>query len=364
MGSKVKKILGMAAPLAGLIPGIGLPLAAGLGAGAGLASGGGLRGALSGALGAASLNPGISSLGTALGSTGATARGIGAGIAGAGAGAAGGGGLKNALMQGAASGLGAYGLEGGFSGITDKIGLTGPGSILGESAGSVLKDSVGPTQGSGVLGAATRSMSGLSSALSGGGVGGGSSTYSGGGGMNLSSILGAANDYGATEDAKKELERAQREAMTKLNPYLETGGRANDALSNRLVAGFDPSSLAENPSFKFNLDQGNKALDRANAARGGYYSGAALKEASDYNTNLANNFARDYYDQWANTNNQLAGQSGQGLSAAGGAADLAGTMGTARASATLGNASRLSQLLAGSGARRLVQLADGSYTYV
>lgn len=48
-GGGLVKAIGKAAPLAALIPGVGIPLAAGIGAAGRLASGGGLKGALTGA---------------------------------------------------------------------------------------------------------------------------------------------------------------------------------------------------------------------------------------------------------------------------------------------------------------------------
>lgn len=50
---------------------------------------------------------------------------------------------------------------------------------------------------------------------------------------------------------------------------------------------FDQTKFQESPDYQFRLSEGQKAIDRAGSARGGFYSGAALKEAARYGSNLA-----------------------------------------------------------------------------
>lgn len=66
---------------------------------------------------------------------------------------------------------------------------------------------------------------------------------------------------------------------------------------------FKPFSMEDfkaDPGYQFTLDEGNKALDRAQSARGGFYSGAALKEASRYNTGMASNEYGNAYNRYNN----------------------------------------------------------------
>ena len=58
------------------------------------------------------------------------------------------------------------------------------------------------------------------------------------------------------------------------------------------------------PGYQFNLDEGRKQLESSAAARGGLYSGAALKDLTQYGQNYAD---RTYGDHM----NRLAGVAGQ-----------------------------------------------------
>jgi hypothetical protein len=91
-----------------------------------------------------------------------------------------------------------------------------------------------------------------------------------------------------------------------LNPYLAAGGTGLDAemggintfadmLKTGLAPGgdlsgkfsFNPSDLENDPGYKFQLQQGMQAIQRAQAATGQGNSGATLKALSQYNQGLA-----------------------------------------------------------------------------
>lgn len=328
MGSKVRSLLGALAPIAAsFIPGIGPLAGAAIGAGGGLLSGGGLRGALSGALSGGALTGGSSILGKALGLEGAAANGVGAGLLGAGAGGASGG-LKGALLGGAAGGIGGYANAGGFDGLGDALGLTGENSLFGTAAGTPLSGGVGPTQGSGILGSATRGLSDIGSALN-TGTGGGGSSY----GNGISSILGGISSTDANNDAEKQLLKAQQEALSKYQPYVD--------------AKFNPGDLTQDPGYQFRLQQGEQAIGRQQAAKGSYFSGGALKAAQDYGQGLADSTYNDAYNRWLQQNHQNIGVAGDTATL-----DLLG--GSARANTRINNANvlnrSLSSLLGGYGA--------------
>lgn len=215
--------------------------------------------------------------------------------------------------------------------------------------------------------------SGLGSALS-GGIGGGTSSYGGLG--TLASLAGGANSLYANDQAQKDLLKSQKNAMNVLQPYLASGEAANSRLSdllgtsgNTTSAGygtlgepFTPSDLQNTPGYQFKLQQGQQALDRQQAAKGNYFSGAALKSAEDYGTGLADSTYNDALTQYLQQQQQqygmLAGQGGQGQSSAKAAGDIYGNTGSAQANAGISSASILNQslssLLNGSGAKRLV----------
>jgi hypothetical protein len=91
----------------------------------------------------------------------------------------------------------------------------------------------------------------------------------------------------------------------------------------------DQSTLEATPGYQFNLSQGLKSVQSANAAKGLGISGAALKGAADYATGLADSTYQNQFNN-AQTNrqttyNMLTGLTGQGENAAA----QTGTLGTA-----------------------------------
>lgn len=122
-------------------------------------------------------------------------------------------------------------------------------------------------------------------------------------------------------------------------PYRETGYKALDTLSslygvNPDGSTIDPTAaLKATPGYQFTLDQGLKAIDRGNAARGVLNSGGADKARLRY----AEGIASSTYDSYAN---RLAALSGVGQSATGStaAAGQAATAGIGAANQQIGNA--------------------------
>lgn len=345
------------------------------------------------------LAPGI---GTALGSTlsGAALSGIGGALGGGVGGAMDGGGLSGALKGAALGGASGYLSGGGLTqlapetsnalfnstggligsssgnvnaGIGSLLGLSGSGnSVLGTAAGTPLSGGLqGATQGTGLAGFGTRALSAIgspaSSALSGAGVGGGSSIFGGSGG--LGTALGGAYSLYSNEQAQDDLEKAGNNALGILSPYTQSGAAANSQLSDKLASGelggaFNPGDLTQDPGYQFNLQQGQEALDRSQAARGNFFSGAALKEAQTFGQGLADNTFNNAYERWLkgqqNTYGMLAGQAGQGLGAANSSAGLTTDIGSARANAQMGTSNIINQSLASLLAGRGRQYAWGN----
>jgi len=284
--------------------------------------------------------PGIgSALGAALGASGAGASALGSGLLGAGAGALSGGGLKSALLGGATGGLGGY-LSGGGFGLPT-------GSTLDSVSG--IAGAQGPTLGSGLVGSVTQSAPGLS-----GLVGSGASGLVGSsGGGSLSTLFSGINQLGTQDDIEEQLAEQQQRAEGIMNPFLNTGTQANQQLSDRLTAGFDPSQIANDPSYQFRKKEGQNALNTSLAAQGMSKSGAALRAAQDLGQEQASQEYDSAYNRWLQQNQQLAGQGGQGLNAANNLGGIYGEQGQIGADSTIAKSniinSTLSDLLRGNG---------------
>jgi len=231
----------------------------------------------------------------------------------------------------------------------------------------------------------------LSSAGVGGGGGfmsklGGSFGGGGGGGGGMGNLLNAGssifsgiNANRAEGNARDDLLAGQERARVALAPYGESGLAANQALAAKMASGelggtFNPGDLTNDPGYKFNLAQGEQALQRRQAAAGNMFSGEALKEAQDYGQGLADRTYGDAYQRWLqgqqNTYNQYSGQAAAGQNAAAGLGGIYNQMGTTRAEAGVSQADNinktLSALLSGSGAigQKRPTLINGQVVYV
>jgi len=95
--------------------------------------------------------------------------------------------------------------------------------------------------------------------------------------------------------------------------YGQSEGRANGSVAS----GGGAADITTDPGYQFRLQQGQQALDSRAAAGGGYFSGAALKAASAYNSGQAS-------QEYGNITNRLAGLAGAGQTAS----TTAGQIGT------------------------------------
>lgn len=144
----------------------------------------------------------------------------------------------------------------------------------------------------------------------------------------------AAIDRSAATNATNTaaLNQQQQQAQANLQPYLNTGTAANSQLSYDLgLGGADqsggaqaagglakPFTLADfqaDPGYNFTLQQGDAALNRASAAGGKYFSGAAIKGLDQYNQGLASTQYQNAYNNYnTNQNNLYSKLSGTSLS--------------------------------------------------
>ena len=181
-----------------------------------------------------------------------------------------------------------------------------------------------------------------------------------------SSLIGAnaassaADTQAAAADRAAELQREQFERQVQLQaPFREVGVRALPELeaASRYTP-FGMKQFTADPGYGFRLAEGQKALDRQAAARGGLISGGALRAAQRYGQEMGsqeytNAFNRYQTERQARLNplQSLAGmaqtsvgQLGQaGQAMATGVGEAGGQAAQARASGYMGGANALSQ---------------------
>ncbi len=129
----------------------------------------------------------------------------------------------------------------------------------------------------------------------------------------------------AQADAARESLEEQRRQFDLLRgdqePYREAGKSALEQLKSLMT--FDPSpdsaSVMREPGYQFGLDQGRNALEGSAAARGGLYSGQALKELTQFGNDYGTTKFGQAFDRqqtgFGNRWNRLAGLAGIGQTA-------------------------------------------------
>jgi hypothetical protein len=140
--------------------------------------------------------------------------------------------------------------------------------------------------------------------------------------------FGADQTQEAAGNARDASLTATREANAKLDPYAEAGGDATRTLQEGLKTGgdFNRTFTAKDlqsdldPGYQFRLEQGQLGLNRTAAARGGALSGAAVKDALNYNSGLASQETQNAFNRYSSTTqsryDRLFGVSRQGEGAA------------------------------------------------
>lgn len=110
-----------------------------------------------------------------------------------------------------------------------------------------------------------------------------------GGGIDAGNAAqSAADTQAAAADRASQLQYKmwqEQQAMNK--PWLEAGGRALTKLEGAVdYTPFSYNAMTADPGYAFRLSEGQKALDRQAAARGGLISGGALKAAERYGQDM------------------------------------------------------------------------------
>jgi hypothetical protein len=171
-------------------------------------------------------------------------------------------------------------------------------------------------------------MSFIAAALIGGGV------ALVGGALSSRAAGKAADAQSASAAQSLDVQRQMFDKQNELNaPFREAGLAGQNRLMDLLglsqntgAAGygsaaqnFGMSNFNADPGYQFRLDQGQKAIERSAAARGGVLSGAAVKAAADYNQGSASQEYNNAYNRFQSDRsgilNPLQSLAGQGQSA-------------------------------------------------
>lgn len=175
----------------------------------------------------------------------------------------------------------------------------------------------------------------------------------------------AISAHGASSAASKQTAAGQQ-ALGLQQPYLNAGSGAISQLSSltapggSLVQPYGPQFTAptdvteqNDPGFQFRLQQGQQALERSAAAKGGLLSGGTVKAEQRYAQDYASNEYQNVYNRalgeyqqaynifqndQANQYGRLMGVAGLGQSSAVNAGNILGGIGNAQAAGAVGSA--------------------------
>ena len=186
--------------------------------------------------------------------------------------------------------------------------------------------------------------------------------------MPVFSLIGASKQAKAAKKAAKAQERAaaadlafQKEqaakAEARLNPYVQAGYGGLSAYQDTLgLNGAAGTARAVNafqtaPGYQFQLQEGQKALERSAAARGNLFSGATGKGLIRYGQGVANQAYGTYQDRLsglATLGENAGAQTGSiGLGYANNISNALNNQGAAQASGYIGSANAWSGALNG-----------------
>lgn len=120
-------------------------------------------------------------------------------------------------------------------------------------------------------------------------------------GSHATDVAGGVSDtqWWALSEANKELQGLYNRARADYQPYQEAGTRALAGVEDLAAQefAFDPSKLPEDPGYQFRLEEGQKALERSAAARGGVMGGGTLKALSRYAQGVAADEFQNAYNR-------------------------------------------------------------------
>lgn len=124
----------------------------------------------------------------------------------------------------------------------------------------------------------------------------------------------------AATQASQLQQKMFEEQRADAQPWRQAGAQALSQLQDpSLMRSFSMSDFQQDPGYQFRMDEGQKALERSAAARGGLQSGAFDKALSQYGQNFASNEYQNAYNRFnndqANRFNRLSSIAGVGQTA-------------------------------------------------
>lgn len=148
--------------------------------------------------------------------------------------------------------------------------------------------------------------------------------------QNIFNRKAASEGRAAYARAADDVRAGRAGALEQLQPYTDLGKQALSPLTGlALGKQYDPETgeykdisqeerlalFQESPGYQFRLEQGQQALERSQAAKGGLLSGRAVLEAQRFGQGEAS-------AEYGNYINRLQSLAGMGQAAAGGAANV------------------------------------------
>lgn len=122
-----------------------------------------------------------------------------------------------------------------------------------------------------------------------------------------------------TREGIAQRERFFQIGREQLAPYVEAGNEALEKIKSIFLEG-NMDEFYESPDYQFNLEQGEKALERKQGQKGSRYGGGAIKEALKYAQGNASGEFNNFF-------NRLKSISDAGQNAAAGVATTANSVG-------------------------------------
>jgi hypothetical protein len=174
----------------------------------------------------------------------------------------------------------------------------------------------------------------------------------------------------------------QKQVRADYLPFLQTGQASNQELARLLGVGGDagsegygslakPFTMADyeaDPGYRFRLEEGQKAIDRATSAKGRYFSGQRVKGLTDYSQDAASQEYANAYNRYRQNQSdlysRLTGVSEAGRGAAGGVATSGGQAQGQLANVGQGTSGRVGQNIVGAGNARAAGTIGSAQSYL
>jgi len=190
-------------------------------------------------------------------------------------------------------------------------------------------------------------MSGVATAIAGAAIIGGTISY-----INSSNANDAQQQ--AAQSANQTQTNEFNEQMSAQAPWRFAGQRALSEMADPYFQQtFNMSDFQQDPGYQFDLQQGQQAIERSAAARGGLASGGMMKDMANYTQGMASNEYQNAYNRFNNDQtqrfNRLASQAQIGQTANGQAAQVGMNTANNISANTIGagNAAAASQIAQG-----------------